>query len=132
MIAGGGSAGWGGQALTLAALLVAWPVPLVVVGGAARWATATGPGATAEPSDLDILVDGGAPALRRLAAALAALGARTAGGARPSYHRLAAGSPCRLLTAFCPLDVFTAGPVRGAGRTRVTWAGVAVPVVAGE
>src|SRR5690242_7032648 len=115
MIGRCGSAGWGGQALTLAALLVAWPVPLVVVGGAARWATAAGPGA-AEPSDLDIVVAGGAPALRRLAAALAALGARTAGGARPSPRRLAAGSPCRLLTAFCPLDVFTAGPVRGAGR----------------
>jgi hypothetical protein len=122
-----GVAGCGEQALTLAALLVAWPAPLVVVGGAARWATCGG--TAASPSDLDIVVDGAV--LGRLAEALEALGARTAGGAVPSYRRLSAGSPCRVLTAFCPLDVF-AGPVRGTGRATVRWAGVPVPVVAGD
>jgi hypothetical protein len=117
----------GEQALTLAALLAAWPVPLVVVGGAARWA-AGGGAPMACPSDLDIVVDGAV--LGRLAEVLAAIGGRTAGGAVPSYRRLSAGSPCQVLTAFCPLDVF-AGPVRGTGQTTVRWAGVAVPVVTG-
>ena len=96
----------GERALALAALLAAWPVRFAVAGGTARWACGRGE----PPRDLDIVTGTEPGNLRALAAALAEIG-----GLRPPTARtLARGEPCRVLTSFCPLDVFTAAapPVR--------------------